>query len=853
MTKDLPKIESKTDHTIIVKNEANPDFSPGQLVEGDKKIPSEKWRGYPPTDLRIVGKPLPPLREVSVPRYTGEAQYATRIRLPNTLCLKFLRAPHPRAIIKYLDASKAEKMPGVAMILTYKNWPETKLPPPMSPLKQNVEHWGEIVAIVAADSEDRAEDAVEEIDVEYEKLPYIATVAQALAPDAPKIIPSGNLVIQKPGSFGYDKNSTLKYGVGDVEKGFAESDVVMDLEYSWGNTNILPMQPNSALVKWDGDKVTFWAYGQDIFPPRAALAATLGIPQENLRFIAPYNGGSYGGVAPLGGTGSLSPLNLYAAYISRKTGRPVKYFLTKDEEIIEKRGKTETLSKYRIGAKKDGKIIALKWTLYQAIGDFGADVVMFTIQTPANVYPWDNVTAYCPNIPNWEITGYLYAANTNQSGCNRSCPNQESKWGLEIALDELADKLGMDPVELRLINIAKPGKKIVAKDYGADQRLEVENGTLTFDDYASEEVLKRGARAIGWNRRNSIPGGNQTGRYMRGIGMALSDHHGGFNGYMRGEVGFADRPRPPVSMSYFGVLVEMDQGGTVTIRNGLPDSGTDHDTPMAMLVAEILGYSNLEKIRPVWGDSATTPNSGTWYGGRTTTNAGAAACQAAHELKNTLLKMASDHLQVDASKLVMKDGAIIVKDDPNGQVSFGELVGKAGGLIHALGEVNIRQAGTNTSDRALIRGVGTCFVEVEVDSWTGKVRILNLVYVTDAGLVINPFTSESDQDGAVIQGAGNAFERVPWDLESPGHLIGGVGYLSYGIPTIYETPEKMTHVLINSLEPRQFFGYKSFSETTIGAVPCAIANAVYNATGVRIRNQPISQAAILQGLRNLYY
>jgi CO/xanthine dehydrogenase Mo-binding subunit len=815
------------------------DFSTGgghlpgdTLIEGDKRIAIKKWQGYPPKNLKLVGKVLPPLPEVSKARFTGKAEYATRVVLPNMLYARLLISPHPRARIKRLDTARAEKMPGVAYILTHKNVPET--------LRRflgypELEEWGAPVAVVAAETADLAEDAVEAIDVEYEVLPFIATVQDAMKPDAPKLREMGNLLLIDKRDPRYAPDATTRARHGDVEKGFAESDIVKDFSYEYHAVKVLPWY-GAAVAKWDGDKVTVWNVQQEISNTQETVARELGIPVTNVRVIGKYNGGTFGG----GGTGRQHMYSI-VAYVARATGRPVKLVLPFQELNVHGNIKPPLECSFKVGAKKDGRLMALKVEHHILAGpDEGAAIVAGFIDIMLRM-----MAGYV-NIPNWDLAVYAYKANVAQAGCNRSCRQQEMKYGLEIMMDEMAEAVGMDPVEFRLLHVARPGQKLYpAKDWNYERRPEVEKGALIFDAFASVEAFQEGAKRFGWDKRNLKPG-SMEGRFRRGMGVAYSCHNAGHLGYHEDEPGFklgahvAGRDR-------FNAFVEVDSDGFITIKQGLPDSGTNNGTGMAHTVGEVLGFTTREKIRMVWGDTDLVPPTAQWYGSRSNSTTGYAAILAAHRLKLDLLERAAKALKIGASDLTLQDSVIWSKKDPKKKVTFAELASaEKAGFIRKMGTAN--SVGTG---RANLRGVGCIFLEVEVDTWTGQFQVLRVVNATDCGKMINPVPAEADQDGLVVQGIQTGTEELPYDREFPGQVHQEVGFLSYRIPTIWERPEEINHIFIESLEPRTFFGFRGFTETTIGAVPSALGNAIYNATGVRIREHPITAEKILAGLRKL--
>ena len=829
------KIEPKLESTIVIRQPTVRNFSTGGghlpgdvIIEGDQKIVTKKWQGYPPENLKVVGKPLPPMPEIAIPRFLGKAEYATRVVLPNMLHAKAVTNPHPRATIKKLDTSKAEKMPGVAYVLTYKNAPTTY------PLSRELNFQGDLVAIVAADTEDLAEDAAEAVEVEYDALPAASTLKDAMSPDAPDLRQGrGNLVILPLNNPHYDPKATWVAKHGDVEKGFAEADIVKEFTYYFAGAVSVPMQPCGSVAKWDGDRLTFWGMGQSIYPSRASLAKALGIEESKIRFIDKYNGCTFGAA------NAAARFDPYIAYIAKATARPVKLMLPKDQELAHITIKPENMTKFKVGAKKDGRIVALTHEIYISNGDQEA------VGHASGEISKNQTELYTTKVPNWKSTWYSYKSNAIKAGICRSYTQQEVKWSWENMIDEMAEAVGMDPIQFRLLHVPRPGTTL-SKDWHEDlgKKYEAENGVVHYDSFASVEVLEEGAKAIGWDKRNPVPGGN-PGRFKRGMGLGMSQHHPGHMGYHDGEVYFEKVTAQPIGggQGLFTAEVEIGADGYVTMRNALPDSGTNHDTALAALVAEMLGFTTRDRIRVVWGDSDLAPSSGTWIAGKTITLQGAAVCSATNKLRQDLLRRAADVLKVDASKLQIRDGVISSTEDPKKRTTFAELARANKG--------SIRQAGMGVNKdqgRALTKGVGACFVEVEVDTWTGDWRFLRGVYCHDTGLAVNPLVAEADMHGSLVESFQMATDSIPWDREFPGTRHYSVGYLSYRIPTIMDVPEQ-TQVFIDSLEPRWFFGTKSFSETSIGSVPGAISNAIYNACGVRIREHPITREKIMAGLK----
>ena len=804
-----------------------------QVIEG--QTITRKWQGYPPENLRVLGKPLPPMPEVSIPRFTGKAQYASRVWFPNLLYTKLLTSPHPRARITSLDTTAAEKMPGVAHILTYKNAPQPKAavsvstggrivgsPAPASframpdPLPRELNLQGEVVAIVAAETENLAQDAVDAIQVDYEVLPFASTLNDAMAANAPDLGAGKGNLLRHAGSPKEFPHATWADERGDIGKGFAQADLIKEFTYRFAGGVSVPLQPSGSVAKWDGDRLTFWGMGQGIYPVRAALAAQLGIDPSKIRFINKWNGSTFGAAR-------LAAERFYPliAHLAKVTGRPVKVMLPKDQELAQLQIKPETVTKFKVGAKKDGRIVALEHEVYVSVGDLEAGGHASTPGNAAN-----QLELYTSEVPNWRSLWCAYRTNAPRPGPSRSYYQQETKWSWENMMDEMAEAVGMDPVQYRLMHITRPRP--------GDTR-------YPYDSFPSVEVLEEGAKAFGWDKRNPVAGG-APGRFKRGFGVGMSQHHGGLMGYHEGEKEFVNLAAAN-GAAVFGTELELAADGLVTMKVALPDSGSNAATALAHLVAEIVGLPTRDHVRLIWGDTDIAPSSDEWFGGRTITLQGAAICNAADKLRKDLVKRAADQLAIDAAKLQIRDGAVWSAEDPKKRVTLAALAKANHGVIRAAGR------GVAGGPRgASNKGVGACFIEVEVDTWTGDWRFLRSVHIHDTGLVVNPLVAEADMVGSLVESTQVTTDAIPWDREFPGTRHYAVGYLSYRLPTIMDVP-KQTQVYIDSLEPRWFYGVKSFSETSIGAVPGALSNAIYNACGVRIREHPITRDKIMAGLR----
>jgi xanthine dehydrogenase YagR molybdenum-binding subunit len=751
------------------------------------------------------------------------------------LYARFLTCPHPHARIKSLDTAAAEKMPGVAHILTHKNWPMPvgrvipdnlgsgyRTVPEALPQELNLQ--GEPVAIVAAATEDLAQDACDAIKVEYEVLPFASTLKDVMARNAPDLRGGKGNFLRHPNSPANEPNATWADHRGDIEKGFAEADVIKEFTYRFSGGVSVPMQPSGSVARWDKttrkgkgepgeDRLTFWGMGQGIYPARDALAQALDIDPSRIRFINKWNGSTFGAAR-------LAAERFYPsiAHLARVTGKPVKIMLPKDQELAQLQIKPETITKFKVGAKKNGRITAINHEVYVSAGDleFGGHA-----SNPGSAT--NQMELYTSTVPHWRSIWCAYKTNAPRPGPSRSYYQQETKWSWESMMDEMAEVVGLDPVEFRLMHITRPKPGDIRYPY---------------DCFPSVEILQEGAKAFGWDKRNAQPA-SVPGRFKRGVGMGMTQHHGGLMGYHEGEPEFEALSKAP-GAAVFGTELELGPDGYVTMRVALPDSGSNAATALAHVVSEMLGFTTRDRVRLIWGDTDIAPSSDEWFGGRTITLQGAAICNAADKLRKDLLQRAASALKVDAVKLQIRDGVISAGAAKN--ITFATLASHGPIKAQGRGVNGGPRAGTN-------KGVGACFAEVEVDTWTGDWRFIRAVYPHDTGIVINPLVAEADMVGSLVESTQVATDSIPWDREFPGTRHYSVGYLSYRLPTIMDTP-KQTQVFIDSYEPRWFYGIKSFSETSIGSVPGAIANAIYNACGVRIREHPITREKIMAGLRS---
>lgn len=729
-------------------------------------------------ETKVVGKPLP--RVDAFERLSGRAIYSLDVLLPDMLYAATLRCPHPHAMVKKIDLSKARQMPGVKAVLSDAD-PEANIPwyggPGGKPVSRlfdpHCRFEGEEVAAVAAETPQQAWDAVKAIEVEYEKLPFVTNMEHALKAGAPAVFEGGNQAA-----------SPAKAGRGDVEKGFAEADVVLEETYSTSCELHTAMEVHGSVAKWDGDHLTVWDTTQGAFAVQASLASLLGMPLSKVRVIGHYMGGGFG--SKLG----LSKYTVIAALLARKTRRPVKLFLTREETFLCVGNRPAHILRVKAGVKKDGTLTALQ---LDGMGEVGA-------------YPGSTSAAYqfldlykCPNV---RISEQHARINAGQSRPMRAPGFPQASWALEQMMDALAEKIGMDPVELRLKNVSMLCQVEQNQPYTS-------NGL--------PQCLTEGAKAFGWAEARARSKG--SGPIVRGVGVAA------------GMWGSPGRPPATAIVSYYA-------DGSVSLNMGAADLGTGTKTVMAMVVAEELDLP-VERITVENADTATTPFTGPSGGSKTVMADSPAVRAAAIEVKSKLLAMASEQLKVPAERLTLSNGEI---SGPGGTPRIS--VTQISALQAQRVVVGVGTRGPNIAGKS-IRPFAAHFAEVEVNTRTGEVRVVRMVAAQDSGRVMNLLTYRNQVIGGLTMGIGFALteRRV---MDGPTGKMANDNWHDYKIPTAKDVPADL------SLVPIDLHDHEACTTSTKGlgepaTIPAAaaIANAIYNATGVRVTSAPVTPAKLI--------
>lgn len=734
------------------------DYNLVYLEEAKGKEPRGKEIPPPPEEsFKLIGAIRPRLDGRLV--VTGKARYTHDLQLDNLLFGKILRSPYPSAEIISIDIQAAQSLPGVKAVLKLK--------------EGRVKYEGEPVAAVAAISERVAEEAMRLIQVEFKRLPHVVSSEKARQEDAPRVHDSGNV----------EKFS--EYSRGDVEKGLAEADVVIERTYQTAVEIHHPAETHASIAKWEEDRLTVWDSTQAIFNVRDGLAQALGIPATKVRVIKTYMGGGFG--SKLG----VNDHTIIAAHLAQETGQPVKITLSRKENSHCVGNRPSTLITIRGGAKKDGTLLALSMKNFTCGGIGRGDR---SSEPLIDIYK-------CPNVKVEEYTVY---AHTCASRPTRAPGHVQGTFALEGFLDELAAELNLDPLELRKKNATTANRGDTGLPYSS-------KGLLQCYDL--------GAQKIGWMRRNKTPGEGR-GTKRRGLGMASQIWWGaGVPGTL------AD--------------VKIQRDGSVEVTCGTQDLGGGTRTYMATIVAETLGLEP-EAITVKIGDTVYpwAPNSG---GSQTTPSVGPAVRDAALKAATELKRLAAKKLDAEPTDIVLRDGKLMVKTNPERALSFAETARelRREAVFHGIRD--------DLPAGFAYNSFGAHFAEVEVDVQTGQVRVLKVVAVHEVGRVINRLTAESQVVGGIIQGtSASLFEQRCLD-ENTGQIV-NANLETYKIATILDGPE-ITPMFVDMVDPRiNNLGTKGLGEPPRIPIAAAIANAVYNAIGVHLREIPMTPDRVLAAL-----
>lgn len=732
--------------------------------------------------------------EKSVPRrdlpakLTGEAKYAADVQLPKMLVGKILRSPHPHAKIVSVYTSDVESMRGVHAVVTPFDVPKGNIAPDLPILDTEVRFVGDEVAAVAAEDEYLAQDVIGRIAVEYETLPFVTDMQEALEPDAPPVHAGGNLVGGEP----------ITLGRGNVSEGFAEADVILEDTFRTPSHSGAALEPRAAVASWEGDALTVWKSTRGVHADRLMLSIALGVDLENVRVIGVNMGAGYGNK-------DETRLSVLAAILARRAGRPVKIEATREEEFVAGRHRHATITTVKMGVKNDGTVTAIHAT---TIMDTGA----YLSSGPGVVRRAGQGALYLYRCPNVRYDGHLAYTNTPSGGSYRALGAPQGHFALEIIADRAAEALGMDPVEFRLKNHVgpegQPGERITPRNEIMDTQ-PVEGG-VPFSSNGLRECIEKGAAAFGWNEELH----QAEDPMWRGKGMAIFIYRGGAGG-----------------RSIARMRLERD--GVLRLESGVMDVGEGSYTVLTQIAAEALGI-DYDVLQATFGDSDTTPDSPITAGSTVTFSAGLAVREAGEGLRQKILEAASDALGNPKSELELNDGGVI--HTSGAAISFAELALRTGGLV--------KEASVSPGSKDyIVNSFGAHFAEVEVNTDTGQVRVLRYVAAHDSGRILNPMLAVNQVEGGVSQMLGFTLSEEMVTDPTSGTTL-NANFLEHKSPTILEYPDIQV-VFADVVDPVGPYGAKALGEPpSIGVAP-AVANAIRDAVGIEVRDLPATPSRIL--------
>lgn len=756
------------------------------------------------TPLAAVGRPYP--RTDSVAKVTGAAKYADDYVFPGMLYGATLRAKLPHARILNIDPTRARALPGVHAVLTHADVPGSQNHGLMFDdwpvlCSDKVRYQGDAVAIVAADTQEIAEQALDLIQVVYEELPVVDNPVDAAKPGAPLVnefSEHGNLL------------KHIEVNKGDVEKGFAEADVVIEHEYHTPTYEHAFLEPECSIGRvTEEGRIEVYAGSQIPYEDRRQIAACLDLPESQVRVIGTTIGGGFGGKEDIAG-------QIHVALLARATGRPVKMLYSRHESMIFHPKRHATIIRIMTGAKRDGTIVASRAEIY---GDSGAyaslgDKVMTRAATHA-------AGPYA--IPNVKIDCYAMYTNNPPSGAFRGFGVTQSAFAVESNMDLLAQELGLDPIALRRKNALKVGTTT-----STGQLVRESAGLLQCIDHVESDL-----------RRQAPASNSETpGSKIRAWGFAAAYKNTGLGG------GADDKS---------GAEVEVYDDGTAEVRSSAAEIGQGLPNVLAQITAEELGLP-FERVRVLLSDTDLTPDGGPTTASRQTTVTGNAARLASKGMREILAKAASEHLDAPPEKICFRDGFV---SDSNGggsnggrRVPFAEVVrwardeGRAMKYLHEYHAPETRDLGQG-GDMHFAFSYAAQAVQVEVDTNTGEVHVLKVITATDVGRAINPLALEGQVEGGIVMCIGNALTEE-YIVEKG--RVWTDRLAKYKMPSIKHTPEIVSY-LVEDESAAGPYGAKGVGEISSIPTTPAITNAIQNAVGVRVYTLPVDQDKLLLALR----
>ncbi|NLD37857.1 MAG: molybdopterin-dependent oxidoreductase [Desulfatiglans sp.] len=750
----------------------------------------------------IIGKSVP--RNHTRDKATGAAQYTDDIMLPGMLHGRLLRSPYAHARILNIDTSRAEALPGVKCVITGKDLPDVKFgnwrlftetQDETALAIDRVRFIGDEVAAVAAIDKDIAEEALSLIRVEYEELPASFDIDTSMAKGAP--------VIHDP--FKNNISVVRKVANGDLDKAFSECDYIREDVFNVHAISACYLEPCSSLAKCDPDgKITLWTSTQTPYMVQCLLASALGMRENDIRVIKPHVGGGFGAKM------ELRKWDVCAAFMAKKTGKPVKFTLTREEELATGRRRHPMRLFSKVGCKKDGTLVAKDLRILLDGGAYNA-------MGPTATFLCGNFGLMLYKYKSYRFLGQHVYTNNPPSSAIRGFGSPQSYFATETQMNLIADDLGIDPIEIRRMNAVKTGDVIPELS--------------TIGSCAFSECLDKVIEVSGYHEKRKNP------KKGRGIGI-------GCYSFISGGVFNWFNTQYPFSAAELRAFDD----GTVHLLTMAADIGQGSDTILPQILAEELGLK-MEDIRITSADTATTPQAdlGSW-GSRVTLMAGNAVIDAAKKMKEILFGAVTAHFNLNViHELECKDGRIFSQVRPDKGLTFGKAVALAqkfnrGVPLVTRGAYTPRGMGMVTPAFSF----GAQVAEVEVDEKTGKVEVKKMWTAHDCGTVLNPVSVEGQLEGSIHMGLGYVLSEQ-FAMEKGKTL--NTTFLDYKMPSALDMPVSES-ICIETYEPEGPYGAKEAGEGLVGPTAPAIADAVYNAVGYRCMDMPITPEKVLKGKKD---
>ncbi len=742
--------------------------------------------------FHVVGSSVP--RVDGAEKVTGKARYTGDLVLPGMLHGKILRSPHPHARIRAIDPSGAERLPGVVAILTRDDLKEIdpyyghiiRDRPALA--LEKVRFIGEPVAAVAAQDEATAEEALALIAVDYEELAAALDVAGALAPGAPLLHETPGTIVGSakpvPGT-----NICHRHQMqwGDVERGFAEADLVLEDTFTFPSVYHYALEPHTVLARWERDTLTVWASAQHPFLVRGELARIFRLPLAKVQLIIPFVGGGFG-------SKSYTKLEPLVAALALKARRPVRVAQSVFESFHTTR-RHAVVCKVKTGAKRDGTLTAKACEIYLDTGAYADNGPQVAGQAAHRV-----IGPY--RIPHVQIEAYAIHTNSVPAGSFRSIGAPQSIWACESHIDMLAERLGIDPLEMRLKNLFRPGEEIRAGMKPLDGDIAV--------------GLRKTAELIGMSPEREEDD--------KGVGIAC---------------GVMNAGAFPVSIA----IVRLHADGSATLLTGTTEIGQGSRTVLSQIAAEELSLP-LHLVHVAQPDTASAPFDRSTGASRSTTLMGLAVQRAAQDVKGQLLEIGARLLGVPPDTVELRGGRVVSQGHG---VSYADAItahfGLPGGEL--IGRGYVRPLGEKPK-LPVFWEIGIGGAEIEVDRETGRLTLRRYISAADVGKAINPRECEGQDEGAAMMGIGHTFFEV---IHYEDGQIVNSNLVDYRVPRFTDLPDEFLAILVENEDGPGPYGVKGMGEGGIVAVAPAVANALYRATGVRIRDLPLTPERVWRALK----